>query len=162
VARAVSGSAATAGAAITLAGMSSETRAISPVSAMARKTRSSVRRSAKTGYGVRVTAAAKYPPQAPEPGEFDSPKAIRAGLLPEERGDFDQAYKRALQEAGETLSLEGLHVMLAHWTLIARQTQADPAGHRQMLQQAAQTLRTGEPPAGAVEWADLKQELGLQ
>lgn len=109
-----------------------------------------------------VTAAAEHPPQAPEPGEFDSPKAIRAALLSEERGDFDQAYKRALQEAAETLSIEGLHSTLAQWTLIARQTQADPTAHRRMLQQASQTLRTGEAPAGALEWADLKAQLGLK
>ncbi|QWF85350.1 DUF6247 family protein [Amycolatopsis sp. CA-230715] len=108
-----------------------------------------------------MTAAAEQPPQAPEPGEFDSPKAIRLALLPEERGDFDQAYQRALRDAGETLSLEGLHTTLAHWTLIARQTQADPGAHRRMLQQAARTLRTGEPPTGAVDWTDLKRELGL-
>jgi hypothetical protein len=121
-----------------------------------------VRCPAETGYRVCVTAAAEHPPQAPEPGEFDSPKAIRAALLSEERGDFDEAYKGALQEAGETLSLEGLHATLAHWTLIARQTQANPTAHRRMLQQAAQTLRTGEPPAGALEWADLKAQLGMK
>jgi hypothetical protein len=115
----------------------------------------------ETGHGVSVSAAAQHSPHAPEPGEFDSPKAIRAALLPEERGDFEQAYKRALQDAGETLSLEGLHTTLANWTLIARQTLANPAAHRRMLQQAAQTLRTGEPPAGSLEWSDLKAELGL-
>jgi hypothetical protein len=109
---------------------------------------------AGAGYVVCVTAAAEY--------EFDSSRAIRLALLSEERGDFDQAYKRALQEAGETLSVEGLHATLAHWALIARQTQANPVAHRRMLQQAAQTLRSGEPPAEAVEWADLKAHLGLQ
>lgn len=82
--------------------------------------------------------------------------------MPEERGDFDQAYRQALQVAGETLSLETLHTTLAHWTLIARQTQANPAAHRRALQQAARSLRTGEPPAGALDWTDLKSELGLK
>ncbi len=113
----------------------------------------------ETGYRVNMTAAA---PHGPNPGldRFDSPRDIRAALLPEEVAAFDAAYQRALQEASETLSLETLQSTLANWRRIARMTQADPAAHRRMLQQAERTLRTGQPPENAVEWKQLRAELG--
>jgi hypothetical protein len=82
-------------------------------------------------------------------------------LLPEERGDFERAYQNALRIAGETLSLDRVFAVLENWRRIARQTLADPAAHRRMLQQAARTIRTWEPPEGAVSWTALKAELGL-
>jgi hypothetical protein len=82
-------------------------------------------------------------------------------LLAEEVGEFDRAYQQALKVAAETLDLEKLQTTLASWRRIARQTQADPAAHRRMLQQAERTLHTGQPPAGAVGWSTLKAELGL-
>lgn len=102
-----------------------------------------------------MTAAAHHP-EHHEPGELDSPRAIRDALLPQERGEFDAAYQQALAEAGESLSLRPISEMLACWRRIARQTVADPAGHRAMLQQAERTLATGEPPAGSVPLADVR------
>lgn len=101
-----------------------------------------------------MTAAANHPHH--EPGELDSPRAIRAALLPEERGDFDAAYRAALADAGEKLDLADVFETLASWRRIARQTLADPAAHRAMLQQAERGQRTGEPPAGAVSIADVR------
>ncbi|MPY86127.1 MAG: hypothetical protein GEV00_23475 [Actinophytocola sp.] len=108
-----------------------------------------------------MTAAASQ--QGPNPGQerFDSPRDIRAALLPEEVTAFDAAYQRALQEASETLSLEALQSTLANWRRIARMTQADPGAHRRMLQQAERTRRTGQPPENAVEWEQLRAELGV-
>jgi hypothetical protein len=108
-----------------------------------------------------MTAAASH--DGPNPGRerFDSPREIRAALLPEEAPAFDAAYQRALREASETLSLETLQSTLANWRRIARMTRADPAGHRRMLQQAERTRRTGQPPEGAVEWEQLRTELGV-
>lgn len=107
-----------------------------------------------------MTAAASHQgEQGPE--RLDSPREIRAALLPEEAPAFDAAYQRALREASETLSLETLQSTLANWRRIARMTQADPAAHRRMLQQAERTRRTGQPPEGAVEWEQLRSELGV-
>jgi len=108
-------------------------------------------------YGEYVTAAAHHP----EPGDLDSPREIWAALLPEERAEFDAAYKQALTEAGETRSLNAVFVALECWRRIARQTLADPAAHRAMLQQADRTLRTGEPPAGAVSLDVVRARLAL-
>lgn len=105
-----------------------------------------------------MTAAANHPDH--EPGELDSPRAIRAALLPEERAEFDAAYKQALADAGEKLDLADVFETLAGWRRIARQTLADPAAHRAMLRQAERTLATGEPPAGAVPLADVRKLLG--
>jgi hypothetical protein len=82
-------------------------------------------------------------------------------LLPEEVPAFDAVYQRAMRKALETLSLETLQSTLANWRRIARMTQADPAAHRKMLQQAERTLRTGQPPENAVEWEHLRSELGV-
>ncbi|SFB48351.1 hypothetical protein SAMN05216266_113130 [Amycolatopsis marina] len=108
-----------------------------------------------------MTAAASHHDGPPDREEFDSPRAIRAALLPEEVPSFDAAYQQALREAAETLSLEALHSTLANWRRIARMTQADPAGHRRMLQQAERTLRTGQPPENGIEWKQLRAELGV-
>ncbi|SDY66211.1 hypothetical protein SAMN05421504_106297 [Amycolatopsis xylanica] len=108
-----------------------------------------------------MTAAAAQPPQQPNPLRFDSPRAIRAALLPEEAGEFDLAYQAALKTAAETLSLEQLQATLENWRTIARMTQADPAGHRHLIQQAERGRRTGEPPADSRSWSSLKAELGL-
>jgi hypothetical protein len=82
-------------------------------------------------------------------------------LLPEEVATFDAAYAAALRDAAESLTLTKLLDTVEHWRSIARQTQADPAAHRRMLQQAALRLRTGEEPSDAQSWDELKAELGL-
>jgi hypothetical protein len=105
-----------------------------------------------------VTAAATHGPQ---PRPDTSPQAIRAALLPEAVGEFDRDYRRALDIARETLSLDELHKTLEAWHRIAWSTQAGSEGHRRMLADAEQALRTGEPPSGSVPWRSLKAELGL-
>ncbi|MTD54833.1 DUF6247 family protein [Amycolatopsis pithecellobii] len=108
-----------------------------------------------------MTAAAANHGPGPYRERLDSPRDIRAALLPEEVGEFDEAYQRALRLAAETLSLEALHSMLANWRRIARMTLVNPAGHRRMLEQAQRTMETGQPPEGAVEWNQLRAELGI-
>jgi Family of unknown function (DUF6247) len=108
-----------------------------------------------------VTAAAANHGPNPRPERFDSPREIRAALLPEEVGDFDAAYQQALRLASETLSLEALQATLASWRRIARMTQADPAGHRRMLEQAKRRLRTRQLPEDAVDWEQFRTELGV-
>lgn len=65
-----------------------------------------------------MTAATS--PQGANPGQerFDSPRDIRAALLPEEVTAFDAAYQRALQKASETLSFEALQSTLTNWRRI--------------------------------------------
>lgn len=110
-------------------------------------------------YRDGVTAAAEN--HGPGPVRFESPRDIRAALLPEEVATFDAAYQGALREASETLSLEALQSTLASWRRIAQMTQADPGAHRRMLQQVERTRRTGEPPEGAVTWEQFRTELGV-
>ncbi|GHF47717.1 hypothetical protein FHX82_001407 [Amycolatopsis bartoniae] len=47
------------------------------------------------------------------------------------------------------------------WRRIAQMTQADPAGHGRMLEQAKRTLHTGELPDDAVDWEQFRTELGV-
>lgn len=108
-----------------------------------------------------VTTAASSPGPTPDRVRLDSPREVRAALLPEEVSAFDAAYQQALREASETLSLEALQSTLASWRRIARMTQADPDGHRRMLQQVERTRRTGELPEGAVTWEQFRTELGV-
>ncbi|WP_236789333.1 DUF6247 family protein [Amycolatopsis sp. GM8] len=108
-----------------------------------------------------MTAAAANHGPTPGGARFDSPREIRAALLPEEAGEFDADYQQALRQASETLSLEDLQATLANWRRIAQMTQADPAGHRRMLEQAKRTMRTGELPEGAMDWQQFRTELGV-
>ncbi|HVW39725.1 MAG TPA: DUF6247 family protein [Amycolatopsis sp.] len=108
-----------------------------------------------------MTAAASSHGSNPDHERFESPRDIRAALLAEEVPAFDSAYQQALREASETLSLEALQSTLVNWRRIARMTQADPAAHRRMLQQAERTRRTGELPEGAVTWEQFRTELGV-
>ena len=105
-----------------------------------------------------MTAAANHPDH--EPGELDSPRAIRAALLPEERDEFDAAYKQALADAGEKLDLADVFETLAGWRRIARHTLADPAGHRAMLQKAGRGLATSERLVGAVSLDAMRARFG--
>lgn len=91
-----------------------------------------------------------------------SPAEIRAALIPEEQGEFDRQYQRALHAAGESYSLEKLDKTLTAWRRVAWMTTAHgPEAYRRMLAKAEQTARTGEPPAGSVAWEQVKAELGL-
>ena len=100
------------------------------------------------GYREHVTAAASAGHHEGYP--VDTPRAIRAVLLPEEVGDFDREWRTALARAAETLDLTEVFDTLERWRRIARSTQADPQAHRRMLATAAR-LRAGEniPSASA-------------
>jgi hypothetical protein len=114
-----------------------------------------------TGYRGGVTVAAANHDSNPGPERLDSPREIRAALLPEEVPAFDAAYQQTLWVASETLSLEALQTTLASWRRIARMTQTDPAGHRRMLEQAKRTMQTGQLPEDAVDWEQFRTELGV-
>jgi hypothetical protein len=66
-----------------------------------------------TGYRVTMTAA-KHGGPTPRRERFDSPREVRAALLPEAVAVFEAAYQRALREASETLSLETLQPTLVN------------------------------------------------
>ena len=96
---------------------------------------------------VVVTAAGQpHPiPAIPPLPEGAGPRAIRAALIAEERVEFDQAYRRALAEAADTLELAGVLDMLEHWRHRAI-ISADPQAYRRMLRRAAQLLSGDEVP----------------
>lgn len=76
-----------------------------------------------------------------------SPAAIRAALLPEDRGVFDDAYAAALDEARTTLDLAALLDLVESWRRVAA-LQADRSRFERVARRTAE-LRTGEPvPAG--------------
>lgn len=74
-----------------------------------------------------------------------SPQAIRAALLPEDRGDFDAAYEAALAAAKTSLDLTELFSTLEHWRRVAA-LQADREDYRRVVRRAAELL-TGQPVA---------------
>ncbi|MGH3901318.1 MAG: DUF6247 family protein [Pseudonocardiaceae bacterium] len=87
-------------------------------------------------------AGGEQPQQHPlAPGA--SPGRIRGALLPEDRGAFDAAYTRALDEARETLELTALFETLERWRRIAA-LQADRDNFRRVARRVAE-LRTGGP-----------------
>ena len=84
-------------------------------------------------------------PVIPSLPEGAGPRTIRAALLVEEREEFDQAYRRALAEAGDTLELAGVLDVLEHWRRRAIMS-ADPQAYRRMLRRAARLLSGDEVP----------------
>ena len=73
-----------------------------------------------------------------------SPAEVRAALHPEYRADFDRAYLAALEEAGRTLELSGIHGAVEHWRQRAWVTR-DRDQHRRVVRRAFELL-TGHPP----------------
>lgn len=72
-----------------------------------------------------------------------SPAAIRAALLPEDRGTFDAAYSAALDEARASLDLTALLDLVESWRRIAA-LQSDRKNFARVARRVAE-LRTGEP-----------------
>jgi hypothetical protein len=94
---------------------------------------------------VAVTAHASdvQRPGAHPLGPGASPHAIRAALLPDDRGAFDAAYTAALDAARECLDLTELFETLEQWRRIAV-LHSDRENFRAVAQRAAE-LTTGEP-----------------
>lgn len=103
-----------------------------------------------------VTHTAVRPPYADA-----SPAEIRAALLEDERPRFDRDYRRALDAAQDSYSLEELEQTLQWWRRTAALTHADPAAYRRMRERAEHRAATGEVPAGSVTWDELKDQLDL-
>ncbi|MGD9530136.1 MAG: DUF6247 family protein [Dehalococcoidia bacterium] len=91
-----------------------------------------------------VAGGAALPPR-PLPGA--SPREIRAALRPEYLPEFDQDYQAALDEAGRSLDLAGVHAVLEHWRTRSWITR-DPAEHRRLVRRASLLLTGTEPAAG--------------
>jgi|GEM_PF-1100955 len=94
-------------------------------------------------------------------GRFGSPEAIRAGLLPEQVGEFDAAFDAALTAARQTLRLDQLRQVLQVWRRVALFTERDPEGYRRVLAAEAEVRAEGRPRSGSVSWADLRAELDV-
>jgi hypothetical protein len=80
-----------------------------------------------------------------------SPAEIRAGLIPEEQADFDRDWQEACDQAVATLNLAELRTTLESYrrhAILVRHLGAD--GYRQMLVDAEERLRSGEPAPGSV------------
>lgn len=108
------------------------------------------------GIVVRVTHTAVRPPFADA-----SPAEIRAALVEDEQPRFDQDYRRALDAAQDSYSLEELERTLQWWRRTAALTHSDPATYRRIRERAEHRAATGEVPAGSVTWNQVKDELGL-
>lgn len=91
-----------------------------------------------------------------------TPAEIREVLLPDELPEFKRQYRRALEVAAETFSLDELGKNTAVRRRIAWMTDSDPEAHRRMLHNVEHALRTGQSPLGSVPWNELKARLGLE
>jgi len=87
-----------------------------------------------------------------------SPRAIRAGLLPEEAGDFDREYRQVMREAMESLDLTPVLEMLDRWGRVALLSR-DPERHRRMLDRAERLQRGEDLPTEP--WPVTRARLGL-
>lgn len=92
---------------------------------------------------------------------FVSPEQIRAGLLPEQAGEFDVAFDAALTAARQTLRLDQLRQVLQVWRRVALLVERDPEGYRQVLTAEAEVRAAGGPRSGSVSWAELRAELDV-
>lgn len=87
-----------------------------------------------------------------------TPRELRQALLPEEVGQFDSEWRRAMSRSAETLDLTEVFETLARWRYIAELTRADPAAHRRMLQRADRILAGDE--RGTVSVDRLREIVG--
>lgn len=119
---------------------------------------------ARTGYRVRVTAAATPGPQhrGCRPSFADaSPAEVRAALIPEEAAEFEREWRQVMARATETLDLAEVLDTLESWRLVARLTAAaGPEGHRAMYRRAAARMAGNDIPADEPV-ARTKARLGL-
>ncbi|HEY0806655.1 MAG TPA: DUF6247 family protein, partial [Pseudonocardiaceae bacterium] len=88
-------------------------------------------RSQQFGVATAATARRYTPRGARSPPEF--------------RAQFDQDYRTALEEAGRTLDLSGVHDTVEHWRMRSWITR-DPQEHRRVVRRAAELLGQ-TPPA---------------
>jgi len=87
-----------------------------------------------------------------------TPAEVRAALIPEETGEFDEQWRRALAEAAETFDLSPVTQALDHWRRMAW-LQQDPEDYRRMLVSAAEILAGEKLPPEPL--AATKARLGL-
>ena len=108
-----------------------------------------------------MTASAS-PHQGPIGGslaEGASPAAIRAALLPEDRGPFDEAYSRALDQAKRDDDVTGLHQTPEDWRRQAI-AQSDRDAFRLMVRRVAE-FASGEPVPEGEPFAVTRGKAGL-
>jgi len=87
-----------------------------------------------------------------------TPAEVRAALIEEEAGQFDEQWRRALAGAAETFDLSGVMETLDHWRRMAW-LQQDPDGYRRMLVRAAEIMAGEKLPPEPL--AATKARLGL-
>ena len=101
--------------------------------------------------------SAATPGPWPAGEEFLLPRSIRAGLLPEEAGDFDREFRAAMSAATETLDLTGVLDLLERWRRVARSSR-DERAHRRL--EHADRL-TGGDDVATEPWPATRARLGL-
>lgn len=88
-------------------------------------------------------------PRPERPGSLAqgaSPASIRAALLPEDKGAFDEAYERALDQARRDYDLAALHATLENWRRQAI-AQSDPEAFTVMVRRVAEFYSGAPVPA---------------
>lgn len=111
-----------------------------------------------------MTAAPMSPEPAAVPGLFNTTAAreIRDALVDDERAEFEQTFREAMERAGRSLDLTEVLEVLAAWREIAVKTQQHGVDvHRRMLAKVKRALATGELPEGSRDWSEVRTELGL-
>ena len=108
-----------------------------------------------------MTTAAEARPHPDDPGLLDAPPAVvRAALVPEDVGRFDEQWRATRTEATESLDLGGVQRFLETWRRIARLTVGlGHNGYRRMLNEADHRLRTGEMPDNPVPIEEVRLRL---
>lgn len=96
-------------------------------------------------------------PSRPRSFNEASPSEVMAALVPEERPDFEQQWRRAMADAIDSLDLTEVYTILDSWRRRATITNyLGHNGYREMLARADRILRTGEPEPGSVPLDEIK------
>lgn len=96
-------------------------------------------------------------PSPDGPVGAQTPRAIREALLPEEAGQFDSEWRRAMSRSAERLDLAEVYAVLDRWRGIAALSRADPEAHRRMLRRADRIMAGDE--RGTVTADDMREML---
>ena len=97
------------------------------------------------------------PAQKHTPFAEMSPADIRAGLVPEEQLEFDQAWRAACLEAAETFDLTIVRTTLEIYgrhALLVKRRGVD--GYRELTARVEERLRTGAEPTGGMSGEEMR------
>jgi hypothetical protein len=94
------------------------------------------------------------PRPAPPPAD---PKALRACLPADLVAEFEHEWNLVLDSLKTSMDLGEMYSLITQWRHTAYMELCDPGSYRRMLGKAAEILRTGQAPPGAISGEEMME-----